>query len=163
MGSPLLPITRLTACPACAEHVKIGEETCPHCGALLGGPRGLRAWAAGLALAGVMLASCNEGKDDSTIDTAAETIYGVTYPGSTGTTDGSGATTGESMTGEPTTGATTTSTGSTGAPTTGGDDTTTTTGTGTSTGSDTGSTDDTGSTGSEPDYGVPQTTGTGTT
>lgn len=33
MAPPLLPITRLVACHACAQHIKSSEAVCPHCGA----------------------------------------------------------------------------------------------------------------------------------
>jgi hypothetical protein len=151
MASPLLPTTRLTTCAACSEHIKTPEEVCPHCGALLGGPRGLLARAAGLALAGVMLTSCGGSKDgDDTGNTAAETIYGVSSDASTGTTDAGSSTT-DGMTGDTPTG------GASTAATTGPDPTSTTT---SDTTTDTSTTDtgtDTDTTASEPEYGVPET------
>ncbi|HEY0136553.1 MAG TPA: hypothetical protein VGB85_20865, partial [Nannocystis sp.] len=60
MAPPLLPVTRLVVCAACAEHVKVSDDRCPHCGVTLPGRAGLMARAAGVALAGVMLVGCSE-------------------------------------------------------------------------------------------------------
>ncbi|MBL8976262.1 MAG: hypothetical protein JNK56_36995, partial [Myxococcales bacterium] len=46
--------------------MKSSEDACPHCGAVLGTRHGLLARATGVALAGMMLASCNGGKGGST-------------------------------------------------------------------------------------------------
>lgn len=176
MAPPLLPITRLVICSACAEHVKSSEDVCPHCGAVLGTRHGLLARAAGVALAGVMITSCNGGKDTTTSATEGASSSGGSGSGSassTGTTSSSTTTTGvsdsfdtvnsEAAYGVPTTDFTT-------GPETSGPSTDTTvdtsgsgsdsSGTGTSTmtgGPEYGVPDTSG--GPEPDYGVP---GTGT-
>ena len=55
MAPPLLPITHLVQCSACAEHVRVQETQCPHCGARRtaeGSSLAAAAVAMGLALAG---------------------------------------------------------------------------------------------------------------
>mgnify|MGYP001213418514 CR=1 FL=1 len=174
MAPPLLPITRLVICSACAEHVKSSEDVCPHCGAVLGTRHGLLARAAGVALAGMMIASCNDGKDTTTSTTEGASSGGSTSGSSSGSSTGSssGTTTGVSETfdsqgeaayGVPTTDFTTLP------PDTDGPSTTAdTSGSGSSGDTDTGTSTMTGgpeygvpdtSGGPEPDYGVP---GTGT-
>lgn len=172
MAPPLLPFTRLVVCSACAEHVKSTEDTCPHCGVVLGGRGGLFARAAGVALAGVVLSACN-GKDGDTnggtgtgTDTGTDT--GTATGSSTGDPDTSGATGFETQAayGIPTSDAsdatvdpsTSTDASGTGTDTVGDTDTDATGTTGDTSGS-TGASSDTGnsSTTFEPDYGVPGT------
>ncbi len=178
MAPPLLPLTRLISCPACAEHVKTSEESCPHCGAALPGPAGRLARAAGAALLGVMLASCSEVQalygvattSEATTDTPNPTeTTGATDPTTMAATEGN-------TTGEPTGGMSGTQ-GETGETTgTGTDESggttvdTEATGTGDSSGSESGSGTMTDgpeygvpgtTTGPEPEYGVPGTTTTG--
>jgi hypothetical protein len=76
MAPPLLPITRLVACSACAQHIKSSESVCPHCGAehRVDGRVGRAATA---MLMGLALSGCPD-KD----------------PEPTGTDSGSGSTTG---------------------------------------------------------------------
>jgi hypothetical protein len=165
MAPPLLPVTRLTPCVACGEHVRAGEHACPHCGASLAGAGWARA--AGVLVAGVMLTSCGEDKPDDD-PTIVQSAYG-----SPETDNSAGDPTGPTESPEPTTstvptGTTTDTTSNPSEPLYGsvtvGSDTDTDTGTTTdpSTGSDTtdtGTTADTETVG-EPDYGVPGTTGT---
>jgi hypothetical protein len=171
--APLLPSTRLVACPACREHVKTDAAACPHCGAAL--PSVNRLGFASAAIVGLALSGC----PDKDTMTTAEPEYGVatTEPlASTGndTEPGTGTGTGTSMTAGT---GTMSGTGTTmepqpdygtatfepeyGVPTT---DATTSTGTSTSTGTTTmgtGGEPEYGvpETSSEPDYGVPGTTG----
>lgn len=58
MSRPLLPTTRLIACPACAEHFKSDESRCPHCGAEPRGPDSRVAVAATAVLLGLALGGC---------------------------------------------------------------------------------------------------------
>lgn len=141
--APLLPSTRLFACPACHEHVHTDDAACPHCGAELRG-EGWVARAASAVLISLALSGCPD-KDGTTTSTSVEPEYGVATSGmSTGSTGGS---TGGSS-------------GSTGTPGTTFEPeygVPTSTSVGTTTMSTTTST--TTTTGPEPDYGVPQTTG----
>ena len=164
MAPPLLPVTRLVVCVGCAEHVKVSEDRCPHCGATMPARAGLLARA---AIVGVMLVGCTEAQavygvpvtvgDAETGDPAMTepTTGNTTGEGTTSTdsTGGSGSASSEGETtgaGPTTTGATTTATGSEGSETG--------TGTGTETGTG-GETDtDTGTATAEPEYGVPMTT-----
>jgi len=159
MAPPLLPVTRLVVCVACAEHVKVSEDRCPHCGATLPARAGLLARA---AIVGVMLVACNEAQPAYGVpETGDPTMTGPTTgnttgegPTSTASTGGSGSASSEgesTAAGPTTTGPTTTATGSEGSDTG--------TGTGTGTGGETDT--DTGTATAEPDYGVPMTT-TGT-
>ncbi|MBA3546150.1 MAG: zinc ribbon domain-containing protein [Nannocystis sp.] len=187
MAPPLLPLTRLVICSACAEHVKSTEQTCPHCGAVLGGRAGLLARAAGVALAGVVLSACNgkDGNSDGGTGSGTGTDgseSGTASDSSTGDPDTSGATGFETQAayGVPTSDVSdstvdpSVSTGATdgGTDSVGDTDTTATDGTtadtsGTGDSSDTGNSSMTGgpeygvpdTTGNEPDYGVPGTGG----
>lgn len=178
MAPPLLPITRLVVCSSCAEHVKSTDDACPHCGAVLPTRQGLLARAAGVALAGVMLASCTDGKggtatqgstggdtEDTDTDTDTDSASGGTTSGSE-TTAGSeslsdtaqpayGVPTSDFTT-EPTpntdTSATTVDPSSSGSDSSGDTDP----GTSSMTGGPEYGVPDTG--GPEPDYGVPGTT-----
>ncbi len=170
MAPPLLPLTRLVTCSSCAQHVKSSEDSCPHCGVVLGGRGGLLARAAGVALAGVVLSACN-GKDGNTEGGTADTT--TTSTSSDSDTDPTGfesqaaygvpATEASGTTVDPatTTGATESGTVSTGDPDSTGD-TANTEATGTTV--DTSGDTDTGDTGNSsmtggPEYGVPDTTG----
>lgn len=150
--APLLPSTRLLACPACREHVKSSDGTCPHCGAELRG-EGWITRAAGAALVGLALTGCPD--DNKTSATSIEPEYGVATSGMTSTGgDSSGGSTAQTSVepeyGVPQTGS---ATGTGPEPEYGVPQTTTDASTG---GSSSGST---GGTGPEPDYGVPGTTG----
>lgn len=172
MAPPLLPITRLVVCSSCAEHVKSSDETCPHCGAVVATRQGLLARAAGVALAGVMLASCNGGKggtdSQSGTSTGGDTEADTDTDGaSTGTSSGSETTAGsESLSdtaqpayGVPTSDFTTeTTSGTTVDPSSSGSSGETDPGTSSMTGGPEYGVPDT-SGGPEPDYGVPGTTG----
>lgn len=137
----LLPRTRLSPCPACAELVDAAERRCPHCARSLSEGAGL--WcAAALLLSSAALAGCSQA------------LYGVPTTSDTWVTTGEatesgGATDGASTTSGPS-GGTSAGTGTGGEATTGTGDGTT--GTGDSTG------DSSGATGSattfEPLYGV---------
>ncbi len=145
---PLLPHTRLYACPGCHEHVRAEDDACPHCGAELRG-EGWVARAASAILVGLALTGCPD--KGGPVSTSVEPEYGVptsgpmTGTGSTGSTGSTGTGTGtgtgtiggtfEPEYGVPTSTTPPMTTGSTGA---------------------TGSTGSTG--GPEPDYGVPATT-----
>lgn len=164
MAPPLLPITRLVICSACAEHVKSSEDVCPHCGVVLGTRHGLLARAAGVALAGVMITSCNGGKDTTTSATEGASSSGGSGSGSGSTTGStsSGTTTGvsdsfvteqgEAAYGVPTTDFTTLPPDTDGPST---DTTADTSGTDSSGDTDTGTSTMTGG----PEYGVPDTSG----
>jgi hypothetical protein len=139
--APLLPSTRLVACPACREHVKSDAAVCPHCG--VGFPERNRFGFASAAIVGLALSGC----PDKDMMTTAEPEYGVatTEPmTSTGSDTDAG------------TGTTTAGTG-----------TTTTAGTGSDSVSVSGEPDygvpTTDFTGGEPEYGVPETSTSGTT
>lgn len=66
MAPPLLPITRLIACPSCAEHFKSNESQCPHCGADNRGVEGRAARAATAVLMGIMLSGCPDKEPEPT-------------------------------------------------------------------------------------------------
>lgn len=175
MAPPLLPSTRLVACPACREHVKTDAATCPHCGADLPSYNRL-GHAMSAAIVGLALTGCpkaepdygvatfepitetgNDTESGSDTDTGTGTGTGTSMTAGTGTMSGTGTTiepqpdygtaTFEPEYGVPTTDATTSSTG-------------TSTSTGTTT-MGTGGEPEYGvpETSSEPDYGVPGTTG----
>lgn len=133
----LLPRTRLSPCPACAELIDAAERRCPHCAKNLFEGAGL--WcAAVLLLSSAALAGCSQA------------LYGVPTSSDSWVTTGeatesSGATDGASTTTGPTS-ETTAATGTEGEATTG-------TSTGDSTGDSTGSTGPATSSG-EPLYGV---------
>lgn len=186
MAPPLLPSTRLMSCPACAEHVKVHESSCPHCGAEIGGARLTGAAAVLMSLA---LTACGGKGGDSDTATTTMTIGSDSTTGSdsTGSSDTGGTdtmqvtsssmpepeygvpvttTTAEPDYGVPSTDPTTGTTGATDATET---DSATETDTDSSTETDTdtgggepeyGVPQTTSSTTAEPDYGVPQTTGT---
>ena len=139
MAPPLLPTTRLIACPSCQEHVKVGERVCPHCDSSLGTTGGIIGRAAAAVLMGLALASCN-GKDDP------EPEYGVPA------TESSSVSASEATTG--------TSTGDSDATTAGSESASGTTG---STGSTSIEPDYGVPTTAEPEYGVPTTTSTTST
>ncbi len=93
----LLPVTRLVACSACAQHVKSGESSCPHCGAELRGVEHRALRAAGAVLLGLALSGCGDKDPDTTGDSegmtgTAETTGSTGDTGATGT-DSSGDTT----------------------------------------------------------------------
>ncbi|MBZ5710841.1 hypothetical protein [Nannocystis pusilla] len=145
----VLPETRLSSCPACAELLHAGSGRCPHCGA------SLSEWAGSLGAAALLFTSL------SLSGCLASAVYGVPATESDSSFTSGNAT-------STTTGTTTgTSTGS-GAPTTGtapttGASSTSTTATGT-TGATTGDTDTAGTTTGEPDTGTSTTaTDTGST
>ena len=144
---------KLVVCSACAVHVNVDEERCPHCGEEVydrGG--GILGRTAGAVLMGLTLAGCPAGATGGT-----SAAYGVpttdssTATGSTTDGDSSSTTTGE--------GDSTGSSTSTGASDSTGPSSST--GPGTSSGTDTGTggstTTGTGSTGISPDYGSPAT------
>jgi len=138
MAPPLLPITRLVACPSCQEHVKSNERVCPHCDTSLGTIGGAVGRAAAAVLMGLALASCN-GKDDP------EPEYGVpvTESSASNSESATDATTGTASEGSSSTAGTGTATGSTG-----------------TTGSTTIEPDyGVPTTTAEPEYGVPTTDG----
>lgn len=152
--APLLPSTRLLACPACREHVKSSDGTCPHCGAELRG-EGWVTRAAGAALVGLALTGCPD--DNKTSATSIEPEYGVATSGmTTAGTDSSGGSTAQTSV-EPEYGVpqTSSATGTGPEPEYGVPQTTTDA----STGGSSSSSGSTGGTGPEPDYGVPGTTG----
>ena len=60
---------RLVACPACSVHVKIDEESCPHCGARVRDARGQIGRTASAMLMGLAI-SC--GGDDGGTTTVAD-------------------------------------------------------------------------------------------
>lgn len=90
MAPPLLPITRLIACPDCAEHFKSNESRCPHCGADNHGIEGRAVRAAAAVLMGLVLSGCPDKDPDPTTTTDGT-------EGSSGS--GSGSDTGGSSTG----------------------------------------------------------------
>ncbi|PCC72218.1 hypothetical protein SAMN02745121_01427 [Nannocystis exedens] len=166
---PLLPTTRLYACPACREHIKSDTSTCPHCGAELH-REGRLARAASAVMVSLALSGCPDkgddtmsGSDSSTgqSTTDASTGTGNTTDTTTGsTTEGNSASMTESPTsaepeyGVPATDTLATTTSTSGEPDYGVPSTTDATD-GTTAGTTTGDTDTVG----EPEYGVPQTTG----
>ncbi|WAS92631.1 hypothetical protein [Nannocystis punicea] len=164
---PLLPTTRLYACPACREHIKSDTSTCPHCGAELH-REGRLGRAASAVMVSLALSGCPAkgddtmgGSDSSTGQNTTGTATGNTTDDTSGaTTDGnSGGMTDSPTSAEPEYGvpatdtlATTTTTNTTlepdyGVPGTTGETEGTTAGT---------TTEDTATVG-EPEYGVPQT------
>jgi len=185
MAPPLLPSTRLMSCPACAEHVKVHESSCPHCGAEIGGSR---LTGAAAVLMGLALTACpgKGGDTDSASTTMTIGSDSTTDSGESGSSGTSGSdtvqvtsssmpepeygvpvttTTAEPDYGVPSTDPTTGTTGATDATETD-SATETDTDSSTETDSDTvgepeyGVPQTTSSTTLEPDYGVPQTTGT---
>ena len=101
MAPPLLPITRLIACPACAEHFKSNESSCPHCGAdnrsLDSSREGRAVRAATAVLMGLALSGCPDKEPDPTTTTdgtegsggsgsGSETSASTTGADSSGTT-----------------------------------------------------------------------------
>ncbi|MCY1055170.1 hypothetical protein [Nannocystis sp. SCPEA4] len=149
----LLPETRLSPCPACAELLHAGSGRCPHCGA------SLSEWAGSLGAAALLFTSLSlsgclvtalyggpatESDSSFTSGNGTSTTTGTT----TGTTSGTSTDSGTPTTGmAPTSGTSTTST--------------TTTGT---TDATTGDTDTAGTTTGEPDTGTSTTaTDTGST
>lgn len=89
MAPPLLPITRLIACPACAEHIKSNESVCPHCGAENRGAEGRAARAATAVLMGIMLSGCPDKEPDPTSSDGTDSGSGS---GSSSDTGGSSST-----------------------------------------------------------------------
>lgn len=136
--APLLPSTRLVACPSCREHIKSSDTACPHCGAEFRAADGRIVRAASAVLMGLALAGCPDKGGDSSGSTGNDTDMTSDATDEPMLTDvgeaeyGAPVTEGFETLGEP----------EYGVPQT--------TGTGTGTG-----------TGGEPDYGVPATTGTG--
>ncbi len=153
MAPPLLPITRLIACPACAEHFKSNESSCPHCGVDNRSLEGRVVRAATAVLMGLALSGCPDKDPDPTTTTDGT-------EGSGGSGSGSGSGTAASSTGEDSSGTTFTPEPEYGVPVTTsgpepdygvpGTDSTAGTGTGTT---GTG----TGGTGGEPLYGAGST------
>jgi len=92
MAPPLLPITRLIACPVCGEHIKSNESVCPHCGSQVRGADGGLLRAASAVLVGLALAGCPEKEPDPTTSGASES-------GSSGS--GSGESSGTTVVPEP--------------------------------------------------------------
>jgi len=90
MAPPLLPITRLIACPACAEHFKSNESQCPHCGVDNRSAEGRTARAATAVLMGLMLSGCPD-KEPEPSGTGTDTGTG-TGTGSGTDTDGASST-----------------------------------------------------------------------
>lgn len=92
MAPPLLPTTRLTICPVCAEHVKRSEEACPHCGTALAETRATSA--AAVVVMGLALAGCPDKGTDSNTTTGSSSETGTTMAAteSTGPTEGTGET-----------------------------------------------------------------------
>ncbi len=140
MAPPLLPITRLIACSACAEHIKSSESQCPHCGADNRSVEGRAARAATAVLMGLVLSGCPDKEPE---------------PTTTDGTDGSGSAseTGGSSTGQDSSGTTFTPEPEYGVPVTTG-------------GEPEYGVPSTESASGEPDYGVPGTdsaSGTGGT
>lgn len=90
MAPPLLPITRLIACPACAEHFKSNESQCPHCGVDNRSAEGRTARAATAVLMGFMLSGCPD-KEPEPSGTGTDTGTG-TGTGSGTDTDGASST-----------------------------------------------------------------------
>ncbi len=88
MAPPLLPITRLIACPACAEHFKSNESQCPHCGVDNRSAEGRTARAATAVLMGLMLSGCPD-KEPEPSGTGTDTGTGS---GSGTDTDGASST-----------------------------------------------------------------------
>jgi hypothetical protein len=103
---PLLPTTRLYACPACREHIKSDTATCPHCGAELHRESRL-ARAASAVMVTLALSGCPDkgddtmgGSDSTTGNTSTGTGTDTTTTGST--TEGNTGTETDSPTvGEP--------------------------------------------------------------
>lgn len=152
--APLLPNTRLIACPACREHIKSSDAACPHCGAELRSD-GRLSRAASAVLMGLALAGCPDKGGDSTGSNSDGTSSGSGTDATDGTSIG-GSTTGtggditslDPTVAEPEYGVPFT-TGTGGEPDYG---VPATTGTG-------GSESESNGTVSEPEYGVPSTTG----
>jgi len=83
MAPPLLPTTRLVQCSACAEHIRIQESQCPHCGARRtaeGASLAAAAVAMGLALAGCTGANkADEKKNEPVKQAPAEVVQPVQH------------------------------------------------------------------------------------
>lgn len=149
MAPPLLPITRLIACPSCAEHFKSNESQCPHCGVDNRSAEGRTARAATAVLMGIMLSGCPDKEPDSTSTSGTDSTGTGTDSGSGGSSSSTGETTGTTFMPEPEYGVPVTTSGPEpdyGVP---GTDTATTDGTGTGT-----TTTTTTTTGGEPLYGA---------
>jgi hypothetical protein len=136
MAPPLLPTTRLYACPACREHIKSDATVCPHCGAELPARGGLSR-AASAVVVSLALTGCGTTKPEPGVTTDGSTTANTSSSTTDGTSSSSGGTETASATEDPTLGEP-----EYGVPTT------------------TSSTDGTSDTLSEPDYGVPGTTTT---
>lgn len=160
MAPPLLPITRLIACPACAQHIKSSETQCPHCGAENRAAEGRAARAATAVLMGLALSGCpgkdpgpttnsasgtdTEDSSGSGTETDTDTGSSTTGDASSGSGSGSGTDTMTMTSAEPEYGVPVTTSGEQdyGVPATDSDS-----------GSGTGDATDTGGTGPEPLYG----------
>lgn len=152
MAPPLLPITRLIACPACAEHIKSSEPQCPHCGAENRSVEGRAARAATAVLMGLALSGCPDKEPGPTTNSGSSTDSEASSGSDTGSDTGGSESSGsgtdsDSMpmtTAEPEYGVPVTTSGEQdyGVPATDSDS-----GTG-------GTTDATGGTGPEPLYGA---------
>jgi hypothetical protein len=93
MAPPLLPITRLIACPACAEHFKSNESQCPHCGVDNRSAEGRTARAATAVLMGLMLSGCPDKEPEPSgtgTDTGTGTGSGTDTDGASSTGTGTG-------------------------------------------------------------------------
>ncbi|MEZ4450308.1 MAG: hypothetical protein R3B09_12595 [Nannocystaceae bacterium] len=133
------PPPALVACPACSLHVKRSEGRCPHCGSTIS-EGGAIARTATAVLMGLTL-GCTGGEPQPEYGVPATESASMTDASTTeGTTDGSSGSASAS---------------STSAGTSGTDSDTGTSGTSTSS-----TTTTSGSTTFEPDYGVPDTSGT---
>ena len=157
--APLLPSTRLVACPSCREHIKSSDIACLHCGAEFRAADGRIVRAASAVLMGLALAGCPDKGGDSSGSTSNDTDMTSDATEQPMLTDG-----GEAEYGVPQTTETSTSTGTSTSTTTGETGGTETVG-GTvgETAGETFSEPEYGvpstDSGPEPDYGVPSTTG----
>lgn len=158
MAPPLLPITRLIACPACAEHIKSNESICPHCGGQVRGADGRVLRGASAVLMGLALSGCpNKEPEPTTTGDSGTSSSGGDTDTDTDTDSGTtmiaepeyGVPVTTSVSGEPDYGVPATDSVSDSV-----SGTATGTGTGTDTDTDTDTGTGTGGTGPEPLYGA---------
>jgi hypothetical protein len=120
----LLPNTRLSPCPSCAELIRAGSHRCPHCDKDMSDGSGMMLCSAALLWAGLTLSGCMISAVYG-VPTTSETVSagsgGETDTASESSGDGEGTTTGPTTSGtmggtegQTTTGPTTGMTGSTG-------------------------------------------------